>query len=202
MGKYCSIFLAAISEAEHLGRMFGFAYGSKENGAVFAHMAVMYANALYQRNFAEEGYKVINSLYSHLSDFTKSRIYPGIPEYIGDNGRGLYHYLTGSASWLLLTVLTEIFGIKGDYGSLLLEPKLVKEQFDEEGKAAVSFVFQGKNFTVTYENRERKEVGDYRILEAFLEEEQLMLPEGRFLLSKEVIEKLDNSQHKITVRLA
>lgn len=185
-----------------LGRMFGFAYGSKENGAVFAHMAVMYANALYQRNFAEEGYKVINSLYSHLSDFTKSRIYPGIPEYIGDNGRGLYHYLTGSASWLLLTVLTEIFGIKGDYGSLLLEPKLVKEQFGEEGKAAVSFVFQGKNFTVTYENRERKEVGDYRILEAFLEEEQLMLPEGRFLLSKEVIEKLDNSRHKITVRLA
>lgn len=185
-----------------LGRMFGFAYGSKENGAVFAHMAVMYANALYQRNFVEEGYKVINSLYSHLSDFTKSRIYPGIPEYIGDNGRGLYHYLTGSASWLLLTVLTEIFGVKGEYGSLLLEPKLVKEQFDEEGKAAVSFVFQGKNFTVTYENGERKEAGDYSISEAFLDGEQLSLQEGRFLLSKEVIEKLDNSLHKITVKLA
>ena len=25
-----------------LGRMFGFAYGEKENGAVFSHMAVMY----------------------------------------------------------------------------------------------------------------------------------------------------------------
>ena len=33
-----------------LGRMFGFAYGEKENGAVFSHMAVMYANALYQRD--------------------------------------------------------------------------------------------------------------------------------------------------------
>ena len=32
-----------------LGRMFGFAYGEKENGAVFSHMTVMYANALYQR---------------------------------------------------------------------------------------------------------------------------------------------------------
>ena len=31
-----------------LGRMFGFAYGEKENGAVFSHMAVMYANALYK----------------------------------------------------------------------------------------------------------------------------------------------------------
>ena len=28
------------------GRMFGFAYGEKENGAVFSHMTVMYANAL------------------------------------------------------------------------------------------------------------------------------------------------------------
>ena len=34
-----------------LGRMFGFAYGEKENGAVFSHMTVMYANALYQRGF-------------------------------------------------------------------------------------------------------------------------------------------------------
>ena len=33
------------------GRMFGFAYGEKENGAVFSHMTVMYANALYQRGF-------------------------------------------------------------------------------------------------------------------------------------------------------
>ncbi len=32
----------------NLGRGFGFAYGHKENGAMFSHMAVMYANALYQ----------------------------------------------------------------------------------------------------------------------------------------------------------
>ena len=34
-----------------MGRMFGFAYGEKENGAVFSHMTVMYANALYRRGF-------------------------------------------------------------------------------------------------------------------------------------------------------
>lgn len=34
---------------DDLGRMFGFAYGHKENGAVFSHMTTMYANALYQR---------------------------------------------------------------------------------------------------------------------------------------------------------
>ncbi len=37
-----------------MGRMFGFAYGEKENGAVFSHMAVMYANALYRRGFVRE----------------------------------------------------------------------------------------------------------------------------------------------------
>ncbi len=185
-----------------LGRMFGFAYGSKENGAVFAHMAVMYGNALYQRNFIKEGYKVINSLYSHLSDFEKSRIYPGIPEYIGDNGRGLYHYLTGSASWLLLTVLTEMFGVKGDYGALLLEPKLLKEQFDEEGKAEVSFEFGGKSFAVTYINGEGKEFGEYRIGAAALDNEPLRNEAEKFVLSREAIQKLDsNSVHRIRVDL-
>ena len=29
-----------------LGRMFGFAYGEKENGAVFSHMAVMYCKCI------------------------------------------------------------------------------------------------------------------------------------------------------------
>lgn len=185
-----------------LGRMFGFAYGSKENGAVFAHMAVMYANALYQRDFAKEGFKVIDSLYSHLSNFDKSRIYPGIPEYIGDNGRGLYHYLTGSASWLLLTVLTEMFGVKGEYGNLLLEPKLLKEQFDKEGKAGVSFVFGGKSFAVTYTNREGKEFGEYRIGEAFIDDEPLELTENKFVLSGEKIELLgSNVVHRITADL-
>ena len=34
-----------------MGRMFGFSYGQKENGAVFSHMTVMFGNALYSRGF-------------------------------------------------------------------------------------------------------------------------------------------------------
>lgn len=148
---------------EDLGRMFGFAYGHKENGAVFAHMAVMYGNALYQRGYAKEGYKVINSLYKHCSNFEKSRIYPGIPEYVGNNGRGLYHYLTGSASWLLLTVLTEMFGVKGRQGDLVLEPRLVAEQFDADGEALVQLMFADRKLTVLYRNKEHKDYGAYQI---------------------------------------
>lgn len=134
----------------NMGRMFGFAYGQKENGAVFSHMAVMYGNALYTRGYKEAGWKVIGSLYRHAADFENSKIYPGVPEYFDPKGRGVYHYLTGAASWLILTVLTEMFGIKGEFGDMKFEPKLLESQFDSRGQAGVSFEFNGKPVDITY----------------------------------------------------
>ncbi|MDE7327668.1 MAG: cellobiose phosphorylase [Lachnospiraceae bacterium] len=135
---------------DDLGRMFGFAYGHKENGAVFSHMAVMYGNALYRRGFPQAGYRALISLYRQAADFEKSKIYPGIPEYFNDRGRGMYHYLTGAASWYLMTVLTEMFGIRGHFGDLVFEPKLMEEQFDQNGCAKAKFVFAGRKLQVTY----------------------------------------------------
>ncbi len=133
-----------------LGRCFGFAFGHKENGAMFSHMAVMYANALYQRGFKDQGYKVLNTIYNHCIDFEKSRIYPGIPEYINERGRGLYNYLTGSASWLLLTMVEEVFGVKGDLGDLIIMPKLQKEQISSNGICSMTTIFADKNVTFIY----------------------------------------------------
>ena len=76
----------------------------KENGAVFSHMAVMYANALYKQGFIKEGYKVLKTLLETAMDFDRSRMYPGVPEYFDNDGRGLYSYLTGAASWYISTV--------------------------------------------------------------------------------------------------
>lgn len=185
-----------------LGRMFGFAYGHKENGAVFAHMAVMYGNALYQRGFAAEGYKVINSLYSHCSNFEKSKIYPGIPEYFGDTGRGLYHYLTGSASWLLLTVLTEMFGVKGSFGDLLLEPKLMPEQFDEDRTARVRLIFADRKLTVVYRNKDLKDFGAYKAGSITIDGEQYNTGLHETSINRDDIRALDeNSEHEIVVEL-
>ncbi len=187
-----------------MGRMFGFAYGQKENGAVFCHMAVMYANALYQRGYAKEGFKVIHSLYSHVCDVTKSKIYPGVPEYIDPKGRGVYHYLTGAASWLLLTVLTEMFGVKGAWGDLAFEPKLLKEQFDAQGQASVEHIFRGKKLCITYDNPEKKEYGEYHIREVLFNGEKVSGSEG--ILSKEVLDAVPTGQvdavQQIVVKLA
>lgn len=87
--------------------MFGFAV-VKRKGAVFSHMAVMYANALYKRGFIKEGYKVLKNLLDSAMDFESSIMYPGIPEYFDNDGRGLYAYLTGAASWYMLTMITEV----------------------------------------------------------------------------------------------
>ena len=147
----------------NMGRCFGFAFGHKENGAMFSHMAVMYANALYQRGLVAEGHKVLDEMYRHCADFATSRIYPGLPEYISERGRGMYPWLTGSASWYLLTLLTEVFGVRGDLGDLVLAPKLVAAQFDAGGEAAVRAQFAGRDLEVVYRNPGHLEHDGYRV---------------------------------------
>ena len=181
-----------------LGRLFGFAFGHKENGAVFSHMAVMYANALYKRGFSKEGFKVINTLYKHCMDYTKSEIYPGVPEYVNQRGRGMYHYLTGAASWLLLTVLEEMYGIKGRLGALKFEPKLLAEQF-EKNMASARCMFRGVNIRVTYQNPFGLDAGQYRVKEIYIDGEKY---ESDYvdMIAKEDVDKLGDEAH-ITVVL-
>lgn len=172
-----------------LGRMFGFAYGHKENGAVFSHMCIMYANALYKKGFAHEAFKVIDSLYSHLSSFERSKVYPGIPEYINEKGTGMYHYLTGSASWLLLTVLTEMYGVKGKYGDLVLEPKLIRKQFDGVTNVSVSMVFRNKKIVIEYDNPEKKDFNEYQISKIYVN--GILYKKSSNIIDKEFIDGLE-----------
>ena len=186
-----------------LGRMFGFAYGEKENGAVFSHMAVMYANALYRRGFVQEGWKALKSLADTALDFDTSRICPGIPEYFRADGRGMYHYLTGAASWYMMTMITQAFGVRGEAGDLLLEPKLTAGQFDEKCRAMVSVTFAGRRLTVCYENPERLDYGSYRIGAAACDGAELCAgSSSSLLISRAMVEALPAApEHRITVTL-
>jgi cellobiose phosphorylase len=160
----------------NLGRGFALVYGEKETGAMFSHMAVMFTNALYERGFIREGFEVFSSIYRLCSDTPKAKIYPGIPEYITHEGRGMYHYLTGSGSWMFMTVLTQIFGVKGRLGDLLIRPKLVKEQFDKKGRARVSALFAGKRIEVTYSNPALLDHRDYTIKKVLINGKAVSLP--------------------------
>ncbi|MDE5939474.1 MAG: cellobiose phosphorylase [Lachnospiraceae bacterium] len=185
-----------------MGRMFGFAYGEKENGAVFSHMTVMYANALYRRGFVKEGWKALETLADTALDFHTSHIYPGIPEYFRADGRGMYHYLTGAASWFMMTMITEVFGVRGKGGALMLSPKLLAAQFDEAGTASITVPFAGKTFTVVYQNESGKEFGSYHMDSALCGGTSLPVEDNTFaILSRELLESLSESAHRITVKL-
>ena len=183
--------------------MFGFAYGHKENGAVFSHMTTMYANALYQRGFVREGYKALHTLYEQSADFEVSRIYPGLPEYFNDRGRGMYHYLTGAASWYMMTVVTQMFGVRGKMGNLCLNPRLLPEQFDEEHQAAIRLEFAGVRLEVVYHNEQLCDYGAYKIGQIWLDGNKLSIwPDMEVLIAKEKVTQLSHDMtHRIDVRL-
>ena len=185
-----------------LGRMFGFAYGEKENGAVFSHMAVMYGNALYRRGYAKEGWKVLKSLSDTALDFDTSRIYPGIPEYFRSDGRGMYHYLTGAASWYMLTMVTQVFGVRGEGGDLIIAPKLLAEQFDSQGKASIQIAFANKTLEVIFENTDRKDYGDYTLTSAVCEGRELPVVDNSYgVLSQKTLDSLGDGLHSVTIKL-
>lgn len=177
------------SQMLNLGRAFSFSYGDKENGAFFNHMVVMFANALYRRGFVDEGWGVLRSIYDMALDTEASRIYPCLPEYFNIEGRGMYSYLTGSASWFILTMITEVFGLKGHSGDLLVEPKLCPEQFGSSSAIKVSRTFAGRRFVVSFSNPGKKRWGRYRISKATLNDKSLALKDRNSVVIKRALIK-------------
>lgn len=146
-----------------LGRAFSFAYGEKENGAVFSHMAVMYAFAMYQRRRPDLGRAAWLSLYQLATAGETARILPCLPEYFNAERRGLYAYLTGSASWLIYLLLTQIYGVRGERGDLVLDPQLARDDFDVRGECAVRLPFAGRPLHIVFRNAARLAPGRYRV---------------------------------------
>ena len=186
-----------------LGRMFGFAYGEKENGAVFSHMAVMYGNALYKNGYAKEGHRVLETLLDAAMDFENSRMYPGIPEYFDNQGRGLYAYLTGAASWYMLTMITEVFGVRGDLGDLVIAPALMPEQYNENGQASLTMEFAGRKLEICICNPEKKLPSEYKIKTVWCDEKEMKNKQSTCVrIERELLEKLSVKEtHRIKVEL-
>ena len=185
------------------GRAFGFAYGTKENGAFFSHMTVMYAYALYKRGFVKEAYDVLQSIYRMCMDTQKSKIYPGVPEYFDSTGRGMYHYLTGSASWLIFTQLTQVFGVRGQGGDLVLSPKLIKEEFDQKARAIVHCFFAGQRISVTYLNEKKLDYGEYQISSVTLNDQPVdfhRISSGTVKIKKEILEQSPSISSALCLR--
>lgn len=158
------------TEQLNLGRAFSFVYGDKENGAFFNHMSIMFAYSLYLRGFVKEGFEVLDSIYQMARNTKVSNIYPCLPEYFNSQGQGMYSYLTGSASWFILTMLTQVFGIKGYYGDLRIEPKLTSSQFKPKDAISLSVNFGERKIKVNFINKRARDFGSYSIVKVTFNE--------------------------------
>jgi cellobiose phosphorylase len=182
-----------------LGRAFGFSYGDKENGAFFNHMVVMLAYALYKKGFIKEGFEVINSIYKMATNL-KGEIYPVIPEYFNNEGKGLYLYLTGSASWYVYTLLEEILGIKFILGDLAIEPKLIYANFFNH-KIKVRFALGDKIVETLYIIKNKKNT-PYKIENVFLGTREIFQQGNKFLIKKEDFKTLKKKEVGLRVYLS
>ncbi|MDD5432946.1 MAG: cellobiose phosphorylase [Candidatus Omnitrophica bacterium] len=191
------------SEQHNFGRAFSFSYGDKENGAFFNHMVVMFAYALYKQGFILEGWRVLNSIFKLSIDTPNSKIYPCLPEYFNLEGKGMYSYLTGSASWYVLTLLTQVFGIKGKDGDLLIEPKISPEQLRNNESISISRVFAGRNLQVKFIVASRNSNNMFKIIKASLNSLPIrQTSDYSILIDRKSILKLpQNKLHKIEVVL-
>ena len=113
----------------------------------------------------------------------------------------MYHYLTGAASWLILTVLTEMFGVKGNMGDLLFEPKLMLNQFDDENKAVIKMTFADRRFDIEYINNDLKECNEYKISEIIIDDRNYEF-EKLPMIKRSNIESLEKEKvHNIKIIL-
>ena len=119
----------------------------------------------------------------------------------------MYHYLTGAASWYMLTLVTEVFGIRGEYGDLVICPRLVREQFGKRGTASVELSFAGKQFRVTFANLTGGDFGEYRLGKAYLSRSdaarmhRLELTDGKAVLERSTIQTLPETGNAIMIEL-
>ena len=134
----------------NVGRITGFVYGHKEHGSKWMQQNIMLAYGLYERGFTRRAHQVLDEVFKLSTDSKHAKIFPGIPSYFEPDDRGSYAWLTGSSAWMMLSLTSQMFGVRGLNGDLLLEPKLVPNQFNQKGEASIELNFRGKRLLVTY----------------------------------------------------
>lgn len=128
-----------------IGRITGFAPGTKENNAIFSHANLFFVWALIKRGMPDEAYKVFSGINPLSHEHSIIRTGPWIPEYYvsSDNpniaGRGEYPVLTGSCAWTRYVFQNFFFGVKGVLEGLLINPKLPATKDFKECSLKINF---------------------------------------------------------------
>ena len=102
----------------------------------------------------------------------------------------------------MLTMVTEVFGVHGETGNMVICPKLVKEQFDTEGNAGICLYFAGKKFNIIYKNPQKLDYGEYIIKKAFCDKKTGLKSGGTTVfMEREQILGMSSTEHQIEIEL-
>ena len=89
-----------------------------------------------------------------------------------------------------------------DFRDLILDPKLLAEQFDDNGRASLKVSFAGRDLEIIYENVNRKDYGSYVIGTALCAGAALNKNEhGCAVLPRNILNTLPEGAVCITVQL-
>jgi cellobiose phosphorylase len=188
----------------NIGRITGFVYGYKEHGSKWVQQNIMLAYALYDIGLVAQANEIMKEVYEIANNTATAKIFPGVPSYFDNQNKGAYAYLTGSSSWYLLTLITQVFGVKGVFGDLHLEPKLSKEYFNKEGVAHISTNYGGYAIDVTYQNDKGLDYGEYGIGDVTINGHKVKGKRGKKNASitlDNFKELFNNTNNKITIEL-
>ena len=99
-------------------------------------------------------------------------------------------------------MITQVFGVRGLCGDLILDPKLVAEQFDHSGNASILVSFAGKPLQITYKNPQIKEYGEYTVDSAYYNEtNSITFQNGLLTITRDELLSFNNEITHIDVHL-
>ena len=177
-----------------IGRITGFAAGTKENNALFSHANLFFVWALIKQGMPDLAYKIFSGINPLNHEHEIIRTGPWIPEYYvsSDNpniaGRGEYPVLTGSCAWTRYAFQNFFFGVKGVFEGLLIDPHLPATKDFKNCKLFIKF--RNANYDISFSNEQLKKNSVVKEITV----------DGKKIEGK-IISPFEKGTHKVTVIL-
>lgn len=139
-----------------IGRITGFAPGTKENNAIFNHANLFWMLAMLTLRRTDDAFKVWNGINPLRHEQTEALIPPFLPEYwiSGDNenlaGKGEYPMLTGTGVWTRILFERYVLGVRGELDGLRIDPQLPAEP--QWKNCGIDLNFRGARYEIRISN--------------------------------------------------
>jgi cellobiose phosphorylase len=140
---------------KNIGRMTVMEPGTAENGSVYMHGNAFLIYALLCDGDSERAYSLLQRIQPDNLDLADKAVCPYIygncyygPAHKKEYGKMEFSWITGSANWILQSIIELMLGIRRTYEGLVIQPHLSSKI----ATAEVNREFRGCKYNITIEN--------------------------------------------------